>query len=115
MQMKRPMVCQDRLGTHTQQSAQRSDSNWSFEKTPFCSVLFFLDVWAFCSFLSRRQVRSNVDPNGDYKDDEIWIALGKARLEEKVRGLPGDLDYAGKKQRALFSAVCFTEMIVLSR
>jgi ABC-type multidrug transport system fused ATPase/permease subunit len=60
-------------------------------------------------------VRSNVDPNGDYKDDEIWIALGKARLEEKVRGLPGDLDYAGKTQRALFSAVCFTEMIVLSR
>eukprot|EP01046_Picozoa_sp_COSAG06_P046295 COSAG06_NODE_6540_length_2889_cov_20.829317_5_plen_264_part_00 len=39
MHMKRPIVCQDRLGMHTQ---QKSDSNWSFEKTR--DVIFFLDV-----------------------------------------------------------------------
>lgn len=38
-------------------------------------------------------VRTNVDPNGEYQDEAIWIALRKARLEDKVRGLPGQLEY----------------------
>ena len=113
------MFCSQWFSSHANEAPDGLPRQaWNAHTTECTEIGFELEFRenAGRSVLSRRQVRSNVDPNGDYTDDEIWIALGKARLEEKVRGLPGDLGYAGKTERAaLFSAVCFTEMIVLSR
>ena len=37
-------------------------------------------------------VRSNVDPFKQYDDSEIWSALEKTQLKEKVKAMPGQLD-----------------------
>lgn len=39
-------------------------------------------------------LRSNLDRYGEYSDEELWIALRKARLETLVKHLPGRLDAA---------------------
>ncbi|XP_076234372.1 ATP-binding cassette sub-family C member 5-like [Calliopsis andreniformis] len=37
-------------------------------------------------------IRSNVDPTKQYSDSEIWSALEKTQLKERVKRMPGQLD-----------------------
>jgi ATP-binding cassette subfamily C (CFTR/MRP) protein 1 len=38
-------------------------------------------------------LRFNIDPNEEYQDADIWVALGQAHLREYVEGLEGKLDH----------------------